>query len=548
MLVCRRRPGLRVALLAAAVLPAAVPAPAAGAPARALETIVQDDALLLHRPAAEVRATAQRLRALGADRVRLTASWSSLAPAADGPTRPEFDARDPAAYEQPRWAGLDEAVRAATAAGLRVMVDVGFWAPRWAADPTDEPRARTNVAPAHFADFAVAVARRYSGSFTPPAPPPGQAAPAPSQDASFLEMLLGGGPQRQAGPAGAAAAGPLPRADVLTLWNEPNHSGFLTPTWEKRGSRWEPASPHAYRAMTQAAYPAVKAARSDVTVLVGGTSATGGTSGRAPVPPLRFLREMACVDRRLRALRSPRCAGFRRVAGDGWAHHPYGLTGTPRSSGLPFQPDAVYVGDLRRLKTTLDRLAARGRIAGGLRNLWLTEMGWETLEGGPPRGVSQARQAQYLTWSEHEASRVPGVRSFAQFLLRDVPPARTAQSGSARRPLGQFTSGLELADGTPKQSAAAFRAGVFVESRPRRRAVAWVRLRLGGGQAQVALQRRADRGAWRTVKRLRMAASGARSVTVPSVAGARWRVVAMPAAREPVTGVEVPTVAPARRR
>ena len=43
-----------------------------------LETIVQDDGLLLYRPAAEVQAAVARMKELGIDRVRITASWSSL--------------------------------------------------------------------------------------------------------------------------------------------------------------------------------------------------------------------------------------------------------------------------------------------------------------------------------------------------------------------------------------------------------------------------------------------------------------------------------------
>lgn len=50
-------------------------------PPHTMETVIQDDALLLHRPAAEVRRTAQRMANLGADRVRLTASWGRSRPA-----------------------------------------------------------------------------------------------------------------------------------------------------------------------------------------------------------------------------------------------------------------------------------------------------------------------------------------------------------------------------------------------------------------------------------------------------------------------------------
>ena len=54
-----------------------------GLGARHVETVVQDDAVFLHRSTAEVRAAAETLAALGTDRVRITAGWSVLEP--DGP-------------------------------------------------------------------------------------------------------------------------------------------------------------------------------------------------------------------------------------------------------------------------------------------------------------------------------------------------------------------------------------------------------------------------------------------------------------------------------
>src|SRR5918997_162417 len=119
---------------------------------------------------AQAQAAVARMRELGIDRVRITASWSSLTRAPEEETKPEgFNAADPGAYEQARWAGLDTAIRAIRAAGLKALVDVGFWAPHWATDDPPGPRARSNIDPQAYADFATAVALRYSGAFTPPA-------------------------------------------------------------------------------------------------------------------------------------------------------------------------------------------------------------------------------------------------------------------------------------------------------------------------------------------------------------------------------------------
>src|SRR4051812_15072274 len=113
----RARSSLLPVLLAASLLPAPAPAGAA------LETVLQDDANLIHRPTDDVRRAMREIRALGVDRVRLTANWSVLTRDADAVTPPVgFAADDPAAYEQARWRGLDQAVALAREAGLSVLV------------------------------------------------------------------------------------------------------------------------------------------------------------------------------------------------------------------------------------------------------------------------------------------------------------------------------------------------------------------------------------------------------------------------------------------
>ncbi len=67
-----------------------------------------------------------------------------------------------------------------------------------------------------------------------------------------------------------------------------------------------------------------------------------------------------------------------------------------------------------------------------------------------------------MPWGEYLAWRVPTVRSFAQFLLRDLPPGRERVGASRRRPFGEWYSGLEFTDGRPKPAMDAFRAGLFV--------------------------------------------------------------------------------------
>ena len=517
--------GWAVALAALAL--ACAPAPAT---ARTLETILQDDAQLLHRPESQLRRSLEELRLLGVDRIRVTAGWSVLTRDPDSETRPDFDATNPAAYEQERWRTLDRLVVLAGEYGFKTMIDIGFFAPRWASLDAPGERGRTHPDPGHFRDFATAVAKRYSGTFILPRHVQASAGIKVGSDEKYFNDLygsvnfdsaeglhasLGAGylfGDRQGADAVAETLGTdgrlptraVPQVDVLTLWNEPNHTGFLRPQWRWRDGRPEPYSPHLYREMVRMAYPAVKEVHPDARVLVGATSFDGGRpgSGTGGVPPLRFLRELACVNRRFERLRTGDCAGFRQLPGDGWSHHPYSLSTRPGRGNPRGEPDNVPVAELPRLARTLDRLVRMGRLAPRIRHIWVTEYGYET---NPP--VRRVRwdpndQAQFLPWAEYLAWRVPSVRTFAQFLLRDVPPGNVRVAKSRRRAFGQWQSGLLFADGRPKwYSPESFRAALVAERRGGRRMHFWIRLRLGGGMRTVVVERaRAGSQRWRAVR------------------------------------------------
>jgi len=465
------------------------------------EMVLQDDAALLHRPADQVARTLDRLVGLGVDRVRLTANWSTLTRDADSRVAPAgFDAADPAAYEPARWITLDRAATLASARGLRVLIDVGFWAPVWATNDARGPRARSNIDPRHYADFAVAVARRYDGTFVPPVQ--GDAA-APAPDDAVLAGVLGPLPGAGAGrptvlPVDRPPA--LPVVDEMALWNEPNHPALLLPQW--RSATSAPTSPAVYRRMVLAAYPAVKRLRPVLRVLIGNTSSTGGVpgTGTGPVPPLRFLRQLACVDRRLRPITSGGCVGFTMLPGDGWAHHPYTAGQSPIHRSVPDRPDDVRIAELGRLSTLLDTLAERGRIAPANRRIHLTEFGYETHDIGKRQGLSQRAQAHWLTWAEYRATRLAQVVSVAQFLLGDQLPAPTRVSDSIARPFGQFYSGLLDGQGRDKLAVRSFTTGLFAQRRRDGREMLWVRLRGGDGRRTIRIQRRAPDGSWGIVE------------------------------------------------
>jgi hypothetical protein len=417
---------------------------------RTLDTTIQDDAVLLHGSDASVKQAIGQMAALGATYVRLTAGWSTLAPQTRSARmpRPPFD---PASAFSYGFHELDRAVLYASQAGLKVMIDVAFWAPRWAVKRgSPDGHNRYMPDPALFGAFATAVARRYSGGYRYPADP-----------------------RRR-----------LPVVRLYTIWNEPNQAQFLQPQWRHTQAGWIAESPHIYRNLYQAAYGAIKRVDARDQVLIGGTAPNGSaTPGRGDVTPMQFVRGLACVDRRLRPLTIPECQGYAPLQADGFAHHPYSLKTTPATSST--NADMVPLADVEALERLLHRLFVRGRVGADL-PLYETEYGYATNPPDPAALWRPEDQARFIGWSTYMAWRDAGTRMFAQFLLRDSLPGRG------------YRTGLYYADGRPKPAVEAFRLPFWAQ-------------RVGGPGAPLVLlfgQVRAARPAQQLVEVSRLSADG----------------------------------------
>lgn len=448
---------------------------AAGQPPRPpLAFAIQDDPEFLGHPE-RLDQTLTEIKALGFTHVRLSAHWNQLTRAPRAARRPRFAAASPGGYQQRKWYPLDRAVAAATRHGLHVMIDVAFFAPRWATTGHSraESRPRNRIDPRAFTDFAVAIAQRYSGRFaaTPRAPHP------------------------------------LPKVELLTLYNEPNLAVFWTP--QRRtlpGGSVVLDSPHAYRRLVARAYAAVKRARPDLRVLVG-SLASGPAwepgARRAGIPAMRFLREMACVDARLNSLDTPDCRGFRPVPGDGLAIHPYVLGHPPAHMPTGDRIDNLTLGNLGWLAALTRQLAERGRVAPALQDIYITEFGYLTGASGPlasrplrnpfPK-VSLDRQATYEAWAHELAWATPQVKMFSHFLVRDTLCAPRAGPECIDWP-----SGFRFAGGAPKPARATLRASLLGHPQDDGDVYLWGRLGPAELRRAAVLEYDEGDGAWRPV-------------------------------------------------
>lgn len=392
-----KRPLITIAMLACAAIVAG--APTAAASSRQL-TIMQDDTRVRGAP----DATLDEFAALGVDVVKINLYWDELAPR--GSRKPRgFDGSDPASYA---WGSYDAAVQAILARGMRPYLSVGGHAPRWAS--RRRGRAGTNRPnKKEFGRFARAAGEHY------------------------------------------------PDVHIWSIWNEPNLYSWLSPQRSKNGT---PLSPSIYRGLYLAGHKALRATgHADDTILIGELMPRAGNSPRK-VRPLEFLREMACLDRNYRqyrgaAARKRNCRKVGRFATSGLAYHPYTQGGGPR---VAERSDDAAVGQLGRIRRTLDALARRGKLPRRL-PIWITEFGFQTKPPDPVFGASLKRAARFMDQSEWIAFRNRRVASYSQYTLVDDPPRR----GSGPLRWSSWQAGLRFRSGKRKRHVyRAFRMPLFV--------------------------------------------------------------------------------------
>jgi len=431
-----------------------------------------DDTELVFGTDQEVEATFVILRTLGVDRVRVSLLWYVVAPSPESPTAPVFGAggaSDPAAYPPGNWNIYDRVVNAAERNGIQLLFTVTGPGPVWASSDPSRNDKPWDPSAAEFGQFVTAVGRRYSGSWSdeqPVQPPPPGGLP-----------ILGPPPPPPPPPPTV-----LPRVSMWSIWNEPNQPGWLRP----QVSNLLPQSPRMYRALQDAGYAALEATGHGLdSYLLAETAPRGSLTPEelSPMRPLQFIRELYCVDRRLRPYTGnaatvrgcpPDQAGRERFAADhpglfkatGFAHHPYALEVAP-SANDPIR-DNVTLATLPRLTDTLDRIF---RLYGQNRRLpiWLTEYGYQTNPPDPIIGVSWRRQAAYLNEAEYIAFRRPRVRSHAQFLLVDDKPNLSWPETDPRHWGSTFQSGLMTREGTRKHAFGAYQLPIHVSPRRVRR-------------------------------------------------------------------------------
>ena len=411
----------RLTITIAMLIAAAVAAPIADASTRQL-TIMQDDVQV--RFATD--RTLDEFDRLGVDIVKVNLYWDEVAP--KGRRKPRgFDGANPAGYN---WANYGATISAIRERGMRPFLSLGGRGPRWATGSkgrrgTYRPNAK------EFGRFAEAVGKHF------------------------------------------------PEVDLWSIWNEPNLFSWLSPQRSKR----VPVSPSIYRKLYLAGHRGLsESGNGSDTILLGELMPRGGTDPRK-VPPLQFLREMACLDGNYRQYRGRTaklrgCSRVGRIPTSGLAYHPYTLAGGPN---VDEARDDAAIGQLGRVRSTLDKLASRGKLPRRLK-IWITEFGYQT-KPPDPFGTPIGRAPNLMDLSEWIAFRNPRVATYAQYTMRDND---------------FWQSGLRRANGRPKRRVyEAFRMPLFVRSLGGNRVEVFGGLRsASGGSARI--ESKAPGGSYRS--------------------------------------------------
>jgi hypothetical protein len=206
------------------------------------------------------------------------------------------------------WSTVDYMVNAADSRGMGVLGVLNS-SPSWAVAPGNQPISGAPASPAAYGDFAGLVAQRYAG-----------------------------------------------KVGAYEIWNEPNAFFFYSPK----------PDPAAYTELLKAAYPAIKAADPNATV-IGGVTGAVVDYGDLIMNPVTFVN------------------GIYAAGGEGYfdalSFHPY-LYSLPFSQGAPYpQSPLTQLQDMRAV------MVANGDS---------DKLIWASEYGEPTSAVSEPEQAAYL--------------------------------------------------------------------------------------------------------------------------------------------------------
>ena len=344
-----------------------------------MEVAVQDDGLFIFQDHSNREAALSRARAMGVTTIRMNILWWQPIPRAQ---RTQTTVPSPIRYDFSAW---DGAIARARAYGIKTQLDLTGDPPAWACGSKKPPYACDGFRPSVplFQHFAAAVAQHFKG-----------------------------------------------RVSRYSIWNEPNWYTWLSPHDE---------APILYRNLYIAGYNAIKSVDPSAEVVMGETAPH--FQPNISTPPLQFIREMVCVNKKLKRIRGAdeKCLGGP-LKLDAYATHPYDFTHKPTKRRE--NPDELTLANIRRLPKLLNKLRKKGLIEPSTKRfpIYLTEHGYFI---GGSRGVPERKRAQWIVQAWQMAQENRRVKEMVHYVFVSPP---------ADAPSAYFDMGLIAQNGVRRAS------------------------------------------------------------------------------------------------
>ena len=364
------------------VLPLLAPAPAHAA--RKMEAAVQDDGVFISNKDIGREAGLRAARAMGATHIRMNVLWGARAVVAS--QRNQTSVPSNITYDFRPW---DVAIARARAYGMETQLALTGDPPAWACGKKRVPYECDGNKPRikYWKHFVAAVADHFRGT-----------------------------------------------VKRYSLWNEPNWHTWLSP---------HKKSPLLYRRLVKSGYKAIKRQNRKAEVVIG--ELAPHHRPKLSIPPLQFIREMVCVNKRLKPTKraKKKCKG--KLKFDAFAHHPYELERKP-SFKRP-NKDEVTVANLPALTKLLNKLRKKKLIKPKRKRfpIYLTEYGYmtENPQVRRRRQIPESRRARWIVNGWKIAQKTPRIKQNLHYDLVSPP---------AGAPEGYFDMGLLTSTGTPRKS------------------------------------------------------------------------------------------------
>ena len=374
----------RIMLIAAlTVLPMMAAAPSQAA--KKMEVAVQDDGVFLYNEHYNREVAYQQLRNMGATHLRMNILWWQPIPEA------QRNSRSKPSNITYNWDVWDNAIARAKAYGIKVQLDLAGDPPRFACGNKKVPYECDGYKPNRtlFAHFVRAAVKHFKG-----------------------------------------------RVSRFSLWNEPNWYTWISPHKQ---------SPILYRKLYNAGYKAAKKANPNAEIVMG-ELAPHFQKGIS-MPPLQFIREMVCVNKRLQRTRNAnKQCGRKPLKFDAFSTHPYDFEHKP--SKKRSNKDELTMANLGALPKLLDKLRKKGLLKPSKKKfpIYLTEHGY-MVTGNPDvrreRRIPESRRAKWIVQSWDIAQETPRIKQNLHYIFVSPP------LGS---PSSFFDMGLIAQNGVPRQS------------------------------------------------------------------------------------------------